>query len=86
MLFFKRKVSDIDENCIASSSTVERNLSSDQTDELPCKIQKITMDKFDVNCLERDLGKCLQIWEYPLNQRDEVRRAYLNWGPYQWLV
>ena len=44
------------------------------------------MDKFDVNCLERDPGKRIQIWEYPANQRDEVRRAYLNWGPYQWLA
>nr|XP_012574299.1 uncharacterized protein LOC105852643 [Cicer arietinum] len=38
------------------------------------------MDKFDVNCLEHDSEKRLQIWEYPVNQIDEIRRAYLNWS------
>ena len=33
--------------------------------------------------MERDPGKCLQIWEYPMSQRDEILRAYLKWGPYQ---
>jgi len=33
--------------------------------------------------LERDPGKHLQIWKYPMSQRDEIRRAYLKWGPYQ---
>ncbi|KAL4281097.1 hypothetical protein GQ457_03G018700 [Hibiscus cannabinus] len=23
------------------------------------------------------------MWEYPVNQRDEIRRAYLRAGPYQ---
>ena len=29
------------------------------------------------------MGKLPQIWQYPPNQIDEVRRAYLKWGPYQ---
>ena len=33
--------------------------------------------------MECDLGKRLQIWEYLMSQRDEIRRAYLKWGPYQ---
>jgi hypothetical protein len=32
---------------------------------------------------ERDPGKRPQIWEYPQNQRDEIRRFYVNEGPYQ---
>ncbi|CAH9073007.1 unnamed protein product [Cuscuta europaea] len=38
---------------------------------------------FDIKNLERDSGKRPQIWEYPVNQRDEVIRAYLEMGPYQ---
>jgi hypothetical protein len=30
-----------------------------------------------VGCLERDPGLRPQIWQYPLNQRDDVVRAYL---------
>ncbi|XP_042401473.1 zinc finger MYM-type protein 1-like [Zingiber officinale] len=33
--------------------------------------------------IERDPGKRKQICEYPINERDQVRRAYLNAGPYQ---
>lgn len=33
--------------------------------------------------IERDPGKRKQICEYPIKERDEVRRAYLNVGPYQ---
>ncbi|KAK4349013.1 hypothetical protein RND71_031768 [Anisodus tanguticus] len=62
--FFKRKASNKDEKCITSTSTLEKHHSDDQTvqlDEQPCKIQKVTMDEFDVNCLERDPGKRPQI-------------------------
>ena len=33
--------------------------------------------------LERDPGKRSPIWTFPPNHVDEIRRAYLNWGPYQ---
>ncbi|XP_074592442.1 uncharacterized protein LOC141848299 [Curcuma longa] len=36
-----------------------------------------------IEFLERDPGLRPQIWEYPINQRDEVRRAYLKLGPMQ---
>lgn len=35
------------------------------------------------NYLERDLGKRPPMWEYPLNQMDEMRITYLKWGPYK---
>ncbi|PPS14684.1 hypothetical protein GOBAR_AA05891 [Gossypium barbadense] len=38
---------------------------------------------FDINNLERDSRLCLQIWEYPINQQDELIRAYLEIGLYQ---
>ncbi|CAN6561886.1 unnamed protein product [Malus baccata var. baccata] len=33
--------------------------------------------------LERDPGKRIQIHKYPINQQDEVRRAYVKDGPYR---
>ncbi|XP_074574014.1 uncharacterized protein LOC141830490 [Curcuma longa] len=36
-----------------------------------------------IEFLERDPGLRPQIWEYPINQRDEVRRTYLKLGPMQ---
>ena len=33
--------------------------------------------------IERDPGLRKQICEYPVNQRDEIRRAYMNYGSYQ---
>ena len=36
--------------------------------------------------LERDPGKRPSIWNYPINQRDEIRRAYIKAGPYQYIM
>ncbi|XP_052203196.1 uncharacterized protein LOC127808670 [Diospyros lotus] len=38
------------------------------------------------SCIERDPGKRKQICEYPINARDEIRRAYLLAGSYQPLL
>ncbi|XP_022875334.1 uncharacterized protein LOC111393844 isoform X2 [Olea europaea var. sylvestris] len=35
------------------------------------------------SCYERDPGKRIPIWQYPANKQDEVRRAYVDMGPYQ---
>ncbi|XP_020272615.1 zinc finger MYM-type protein 1-like [Asparagus officinalis] len=40
-------------------------------------------EEVDLNSLERDPGLRRQIWEYPLDQREEIRRAYLNLKAYQ---
>ena len=37
----------------------------------------------DINSLEHDLGKHPSMWSYPINQQDEIRRAYIKVGPYQ---
>ncbi|KAL3654079.1 hypothetical protein CASFOL_003760 [Castilleja foliolosa] len=44
--------------------------------------QPIT-NEVDLNHLERDPVKRKQMWEYPVNLREQVRRAYLSLGPYQ---
>ncbi|XP_004298199.1 PREDICTED: uncharacterized protein LOC101297533 [Fragaria vesca subsp. vesca] len=38
---------------------------------------------FVIGDLERDPGKRVQIYEYPVNQQDHVRRSYIKLGPYQ---
>ncbi|GAV80151.1 Dimer_Tnp_hAT domain-containing protein, partial [Cephalotus follicularis] len=40
----------------------------------------------DLSSLERDPGLRKQIYDYPVNQRDEIRRAYLRVGPYQHIM
>ncbi|KAL8263082.1 hypothetical protein R6Q59_024431 [Mikania micrantha] len=35
------------------------------------------------NNLERDPAKRMQMFDRPVNLREQVRRAYLNLGPYQ---
>jgi len=54
--FFKRKVSDKDANCIASTSTLERKgiLSVIKRFNLMtnlARFEKVAMDNFDINCL-----------------------------------
>lgn len=39
--------------------------------------------KIDTSLLERDPGLRQQIWDYHVNQRDEIRRAYRNYGVFQ---
>ena len=49
--------------------------------ELESKV--VELKEFDIVSLERDPGKCIPICEHPINQRDEIRRAYIKLGPYQ---
>ena len=49
----------------------------------PSHFEKLVVEEFDINSRERDPGLRTQIWEYPVNKRDEIRRAYLKDGPYQ---
>ena len=49
------------------------------------KVKKITGDdEFDINSLKQYYtGKHIQIWEYPISKKDEIRIAYLKWCSYQ---
>jgi hypothetical protein len=39
--------------------------------------------KIDTSLLEWDLRLRQQIWDYHVNQHDEIRRAYYNYGVFQ---
>ncbi|KAG8381364.1 hypothetical protein BUALT_Bualt06G0114600 [Buddleja alternifolia] len=49
----------------------------------PLKVPKVENEEIDISSLERDPGLRRQISEYPTEQRDKVRRAYIMAGPYQ---
>jgi len=83
--FFKRKACDEDEKNASTSSKIEKlheNPNIEENEKQLSKVPKVTHNEFE-NTLERDPGKRIQIWQYPPNQIDEVRRVYLKWGPYQ---
>lgn len=83
--FFKRKVNEKEKNDIASATSPPKERHENpriKQEEPPSKIPKVTSSEFDVKSLERGLANYLPIWEYPINQRDEIRRTYLKCGPY----
>ncbi|XP_061366649.1 uncharacterized protein LOC133309826 [Gastrolobium bilobum] len=47
------------------------------------RIENKEVVKVDFASLERDHALRPPIWKYPINQQDEIRRAYLKLGPFQ---
>jgi hypothetical protein len=43
----------------------------------------LNVDEIDAFSIERDPGKRLPMWDYPVNRRDEIRIAYLKAHPYR---
>ncbi|XP_057729971.1 uncharacterized protein LOC130945257 [Arachis stenosperma] len=52
------------------------------THEHEAKVSRLEKD-VDISLLERDPGKRRPIWQYNVNERDKIRRAYIIAGPYQ---
>ncbi|XP_024995341.1 zinc finger MYM-type protein 1-like [Cynara cardunculus var. scolymus] len=84
--FFKRK------HAIASSSSQdpEETTNVDNTPassippiENPCKKAQIESNDIDLGTLEQDPVLRHQIYDYPINQQDIIRRAYMSLGPLQ---
>ena len=46
-------------------------------------ISQTQFQRVDFDSLDYDSGTRKQIWEYYVNQRDEIRRAYIKKGPHQ---
>ncbi|KAI5313774.1 hypothetical protein L3X38_042950 [Prunus dulcis] len=76
--FFKRK--HIEVTSSVPSSTIEAVAYENR-----CGSPRIetTDNEVDISTLERDPGLRPQIWNYPVNQCDKIRQAYINVGPYQ---
>ncbi|CAK8532870.1 unnamed protein product [Lathyrus sativus] len=75
--FFKRK--ERDEENLTSMSEPTRVIENPRIEENVNRVCSNDIGSF----LERDPGKRPSMWEYPVNQMDEIQRAYLKWGPYQ---
>ncbi|KAK9053851.1 hypothetical protein SSX86_024926 [Deinandra increscens subsp. villosa] len=93
--FFKRKESDEE----GSSKRHKTSTSEAETHEtqqvnlgnvegpLPqANTNEVDTKEEDSSNFERDPGKRKQLWEYPPNLREQVRRFYLGEGPYQILL
>ena len=79
--FFKRKnTQSLEANVSDISSPTSDILISKNSST---KFWKVDVNEIDISSLERDLGLRPQIWDYDVNQRNEIRRAYIKFGPYQ---
>lgn len=57
---------------------ISKNVDIPISDNLQPKFQKI-----DTSLLERDIGLHQQIWDYHVNQCDEIWQAYINHGAFE---
>ncbi|KAG8385887.1 hypothetical protein BUALT_Bualt03G0091800 [Buddleja alternifolia] len=75
--YFKKRCSQD-----STSSPILETSSTVISEASPTKVQKLDQDS---NCLniERDPGLRKPIWDYSIDERDKIRRAYLKAGPYQ---
>lgn len=85
--FFKPSAPPTTTNEVKSPSNIdiEENASSVEIKEIENEepILKSRRIEIDLNNLERDPGNRKPIWQQPVNQQDEIRRAYIKMGPYQ---
>jgi hypothetical protein len=78
--FFKKKdVSHSEVNTPPPATNIDTPI----PEERPSKCPRIQPKEINTTSLERDPGLCLQICEFPINQQDEIQRAYIKAGPYQ---
>ncbi|XP_059458260.1 uncharacterized protein LOC132187844 [Corylus avellana] len=57
-----------------------------ETQEVYFKLSTLNVDEVDVSSIERNPGLHPPMWDYLVNQRDEIRQAYLKHGPYQLIL
>jgi len=50
------------------------------------KSRRVDVNEFDISSLEFDPELRRQIWEYNVNQWDDIRRAYIKVGPYEFIL
>ncbi|XP_077216005.1 uncharacterized protein LOC143850666 [Tasmannia lanceolata] len=78
--FFKKK--NVNDSEVSTPSPLNSDMSN--VEQRPSKLPRTHLEEVDTTSLERDPGLRHQMWEYPVNQRDEIRRAYLIAGTYQY--
>ncbi|XP_071708265.1 uncharacterized protein [Rutidosis leptorrhynchoides] len=91
--FFKRRIDDttkttcpdvdIQNSKRCKPSTNDDEQQNDQPTTPVFEASRPTIEEVDPNYLERDPGKRKQIWSYPFDRKELVKRSYLNKGPFQ---
>ncbi|KAG7943871.1 hypothetical protein I3843_15G068000 [Carya illinoinensis] len=86
--FFKRKEVDLPENSsklprIEPEENPDLNSPILESKRIYLTSSTLNSKEIDISSLQRDPGLRPPIWDYPVNQRDEIRRTYLKMGPYQ---
>ncbi|XP_071738643.1 uncharacterized protein [Rutidosis leptorrhynchoides] len=87
-LIFKRTIDDTtnvdrQNNKQCKPSTSEHEQQQNQQGPHVFESSRPNIKEVDPNYFERDPGKQEQIWSYPVDKREQVRRFYLNQGSYQ---
>jgi hypothetical protein len=79
--FFKKKYPSQSE--VNTSTHLERPLGMnlEASDEHPFKCPRIQPEEVNATFLQRDPGLRPQIWEFPINLQDDIRRAYIKAPP-----
>lgn len=67
-------------------SLVDENLPSSSVNDNHGPPPSSTIDNPTFSYIEHDPGLRLPIWKYPVDKRDEIRRAYLRFGPHQLIL
>ncbi|KAL6491731.1 hypothetical protein OROGR_034096 [Orobanche gracilis] len=83
--FFKRKYVGSSSQDAEETTNLNDNIPppSVPVTENPCKKAQMNSNDIDLSVLERDPGLRHQVYDYPVNQQDTIRRAYMNLGPLQ---
>ncbi|XP_059458275.1 uncharacterized protein LOC132187857 [Corylus avellana] len=83
--FFKKK--DASQLKVSTCTHLEKPLATDLealvTNERPSKCPRIQPEEMNATFLERDPGLRPQIWKFPVNLQDDIRRAYIRAKPCQ---
>ncbi|KAL7124855.1 hypothetical protein ABFS83_14G077000 [Erythranthe nasuta] len=74
------KTPDVDSFVVEQASAHKNHFFAHQVE------QATAVDSNQELILERDPGKRMQIWQYRVNQQDEIRRSYIKMGPYQFYL
>ena len=80
--FKKRDRKNLESSMPTSVEPSYSNVEASIPEYHPSKAPTIESKNIDISSLERDPGLHQQISKYPVNQQDEIRRAYIKVGLY----
>ena len=79
--FKKRDAQNLETSRPTSIGPSNSNVKTSIPEHRPSKVPRVELEGIYISSLEPRLRR--QISDYPINQQDEIRRAYIKAGPYQ---